>query len=112
MMMEWGVGAGALFFGSVGRKIFHGSLVLDGGGDDDEHTNNKHKRRRCVAAAGTWRQMVPAAGSKKAGRPRGSDCHTKMSENLGDATRYYSTHKAANTTISIHSQQPLKKGRK
>ena len=41
MMMEWGVGAGALFFGSVGRKIFHGSLVLDGGGDDDEHTNTR-----------------------------------------------------------------------
>lgn len=39
MMMEWGVGAGALFFGSVGRKIF--SLVLDGGGDDDEHTNTR-----------------------------------------------------------------------
>jgi hypothetical protein len=38
--------------------------------EDDEHK---------VAAAGTWRQMVPAAGSKLAGRRLGSAClHTNL----------------------------------
>ena len=74
--------------------------------EDDEHK---------VAAAGTWRQMVPAAGSKNGGKktwvclptyePASAACcppvsAAMMSENIGDATRYYSTHKAATRSRS------------
>ena len=62
MSMVWkisndddGVGAGALLFGSVGRKI--GSLVLDGGGgDDDEHTNTREgdASRRPARGGSRW----------------------------------------------------------